>query len=91
MKYMLSWKIRPDAYKSVVSAFLAGGAPVPSGITLVGRWHAPGTSYGWLLVEGDIEAVAEHGGMGQVYQATDTKLNRQSDSDQHRLTFRRES
>ena len=33
----------------------------PSGITLVGRWHAPGSSYGWLLVEGDdIEAVAEH-------------------------------
>ena len=57
---MLSWKIRPDAYQSVVSAFLAGGAPVPSGLTLVGRWHAPGTSYGWLIVEGDIEAVAEH-------------------------------
>ncbi len=61
MKYMLSWKIKPDTYKAVVKAFLAGGAPVPSGITLVGRWHAPGSSYGWLLVEGDdIEAVAEH-------------------------------
>jgi len=34
---------------------------VPSGITLVGRWHAPGSSYGWLLMErDDIEAVAEH-------------------------------
>ena len=44
MKYMLSWKIKPDAYKSVVSAFLAGGAPVrcPRVTGTAGPWWGQG-------------------------------------------------
>ena len=34
---------------------------MPEGLQLIGRWHAPGSVYGWLLVEGqDPTAVAEH-------------------------------
>lgn len=61
MQYMISWKISPGSHKPAAEAFLAGGAPPPEGLKFIGRWHAPGSSYGWVVVEGDIEAVAEHG------------------------------
>jgi hypothetical protein len=41
-------------------AFLASGAPLPAGLTAVGRWHAPGSACGWIVVEGDLTAVARH-------------------------------
>ncbi|MCI5122079.1 MAG: DUF3303 domain-containing protein [Candidatus Electrothrix sp. AUS4] len=53
MKFMISWKIAPEDRKSAAEAFLRGGAPMPEGLTLLGRWHAPGSSYGWILVEAD--------------------------------------
>ena len=61
MKFMVSWKIPPGSHKPAIEGFLSSGAPLPEGINLVGRWHAPGSAYGWLLVEGDdITALAQH-------------------------------
>ena len=60
MKYMMSWNIKPEHYKSAVARFLSTGAPLPEGMTMIGRWHANGSTNGWLLVEGTIEAAYEH-------------------------------
>ena len=53
MRFMIAWKIPPGCYKAAIEAFLGGGAPVPPGLTLVGRWHTPGSASGWLLLEGN--------------------------------------
>ena len=53
MKYMITWKVLPGCYKDVAEAFLSTGGPVPDGVKTVGRWHAPGTGYGWHLVESE--------------------------------------
>ena len=61
MKFMVTWKIPTNSYKDAVEAFLSSGAPMPEGLTSLGRWHAPGSGYGWLLVEtNDAVALAEH-------------------------------
>lgn len=61
MKYMISWKIPPGKYVGAAERFLHSGAPVPEPLTLVGRWHAPGSMYGWALIEGDDPiAMAQH-------------------------------
>ena len=51
MLYMMAWRIESDCYDKAHSRFLKGAAPLPEGSTLLGRWHAPGSSNGWLLVE----------------------------------------
>jgi hypothetical protein len=53
MKFMVVWKTRPDTYKAAVESFLSGGGAVPPGIKTVGRWHTPGSTLGWHLLEGD--------------------------------------
>jgi hypothetical protein len=61
MKYMLTWKIAPSHIKLAAEAFLKAGAPMPNGLNLIGRWHAPGSAYGWAVVEAnDPTAVARH-------------------------------
>ncbi len=61
MKFMVSWKIPPGSHKPAAESFLTSGAPVPAGLKLLGRWHAPGSGYGWLLLEGnDTTALAQH-------------------------------
>lgn len=61
MKYMLCWSIPPENYNSAVDAFLESGAPMPEGLTSLGRWHAIGSTQGWLLCEAaDPVAVAHH-------------------------------
>jgi len=61
MKFMIVWKTLPGKYKTAVESFLRGGAPVPAGIKTAGRWHTPGSTLGWHLVEGnDLAAVAQH-------------------------------
>ncbi|MBI4478794.1 MAG: DUF3303 family protein [Acidobacteria bacterium] len=61
MKIMIVWKTMPGSYKPAVENFLLAGAPVPPGIKTVGRWHTPGSTLGWHLVEGnDLTAVAQH-------------------------------
>jgi Protein of unknown function (DUF3303) len=59
MKFMISWKISPTHYKAAIERFLNTGAPNPAGAKTIGRWHAPGSFYGWHVVEGDVAAVAE--------------------------------
>ncbi len=61
MKVMVVWRTRPDAYKPAIESFLRGGGKVPPGIKTVGRWHTPGSTLGWHLVEGnDLTALAQH-------------------------------
>jgi hypothetical protein len=61
MKIMTTWKIPPENYEETLSRFLATGAPFPDGLVVVGRWHAPGSTKGFLLVEGnDPVLLAQH-------------------------------
>ena len=53
MKFMISWKIAPGHHKPAGEGFLKSGAPMPDGLTLIGRWHAPGSVREWALVEGE--------------------------------------
>ena len=59
MKIMVAWKIAPGCYKAAVERFLGTGAPDPEGLKTIGRWHAPGSSYGWDVYEGTPAAGAE--------------------------------
>jgi hypothetical protein len=61
MKYMVTWRTRPGFYKTAFKQFLKTGGKPPKGIKTVGRWHVPGSSLGWHLLEGDdLTAIAEH-------------------------------
>lgn len=58
---MISWKIAPGHHKAAVAAFLKGGAPMPDGLTMLGRWHGPGSASGWALAEvKDPKALSQH-------------------------------
>ena len=60
---MLSWRIACENHKAAGELFLQSGAPVPDGMQLIGRWHAPGSVTGWALVESDDpKAIYEHAG-----------------------------
>ena len=61
--FMMHWKVNthPSNHKDAVHKFLSTGAPIPDGCKQVGRWHAPGSGKGWLLVETlDLKTVYEH-------------------------------
>ncbi|MCB1724697.1 MAG: DUF3303 family protein [Chromatiaceae bacterium] len=61
MRYMLCWSIPPENYNAALDAFLEGGAPMPDGLTSLGRWHVPGSTRGWLLcAAADPVTVAHH-------------------------------
>lgn len=61
MKFIVSWKIPTAHHKAAGERFLTSGAPAPAGLTILGRWHAPGSACGWLLVETqDPKALYEH-------------------------------
>ena len=61
MKFMISWKLAPGHHKPAGEGFLKSGAPMPDGLKMIGRWHAPGSVCGWALVEGeDLKALYEH-------------------------------
>jgi hypothetical protein len=57
MKYMITWTILPSRYREAVERFLRTSAPDVDGVTTLGRWHMPGSSRGWHVVEGTAEAV----------------------------------
>ena len=60
MKIMLSWKFPTEAtYTAGMKQFLETGGPPPEGLKTIGRWHAPGSKYGFHLVEGDPALAAE--------------------------------
>jgi len=61
MKFMVVWKTVPGKYKTAVDQFLKTGGPVPAAAKTVGRWHTPGSTLGWHLIEAsDPALVAEH-------------------------------
>ncbi len=61
MKVMIVWRTQPGKYKAAVENFLNTGGPMPAGMKTVGRWHTPGSTLGWHLVEGnDLTALAQH-------------------------------
>ena len=61
MKFMVVWKITPGNYKAAVERFLKTGAPPPTGGKTLGRWHVPGSTQGWHLIEASSpEQLAEH-------------------------------
>jgi hypothetical protein len=61
MKYMVVWKTIPGKYKTALEQFLKTGAPAPAGGKTLGRWHVPGSTLGWHLIEASgPEAMAEH-------------------------------
>jgi hypothetical protein len=60
MAVMIVWKTVPGKYKPAIDAFLSKGGPVPAGGKTLGRWHTPGSTLGWHLVDGDMTAVAQH-------------------------------
>jgi len=61
MKFMATWKIPTSNQREAARRFLASGAPPPEGLTMLGRWHAPGSSSGFALCEADdIGPVAIH-------------------------------
>jgi hypothetical protein len=59
MKFMITWKASPANYKAAVERFLKTGAPAPSGMKTIGRWHTAGSGRGFHLVEGSDAALAE--------------------------------
>jgi hypothetical protein len=74
MKCMVAWKIPPGCYKAAVERFLNTGAPNPTGVKTLGRWHAPGSSSGWLfrdsttILAGEVVVVGT-GGLGKTQLA----------------------
>ena len=60
MKFMYRWRFLPGCYEEGMKLFLESGAPDPEGdLKTIGRWHAPGSQYGFHLVEGDTGVAAE--------------------------------
>jgi hypothetical protein len=61
MKVMVVWKTVPGKYQAALEQFLNAGGPVPTGAKTVGRWHTPGSTLGWHLIEAnDLTLVAQH-------------------------------
>ena len=61
MQFMVVWKTIPGKYKTALEKFLKTGAPAPTGAKTLGRWHVPGSTQGWHLIEASgPEAMAEH-------------------------------
>ena len=50
---MMEWSIKHGCTEKAVSKFLGTRAPMPEGLTQLGRYHAPGSVKGWLIVETD--------------------------------------
>ena len=53
MKHMIEWSFSSDTYERGMKHFLDTGGPDPEGVRTIGRWHAPGSKYGFHLVEAD--------------------------------------
>jgi hypothetical protein len=51
MKFMTTWKVRPDAVKEAVSMFFKGMAEPREGVKYLGRWHAADMTGGFTLSE----------------------------------------
>jgi hypothetical protein len=56
MKFIVSWKIPKNSVANAEARFLSTGAPPPSGVTMLGRWH--GMSGGGVLIAETADAKA---------------------------------
>ena len=60
MLYIQHWKFKPGYHQKGAEKFLATGAPY-EGAEMLGRYHAPGSLEGWILVKAeDPKALYEH-------------------------------
>jgi len=60
MHYMMEWKLRTGFVGNAFEKFLSTGAPF-EGVNMIGRYHAPGSVNGWILIEtDDLTAVYKH-------------------------------
>jgi hypothetical protein len=59
MHFMLSWKITPETCTGAAKQFIETSGVDVGGITTIGQWYAPRSSYGWYLVEGAPKAAAK--------------------------------
>ena len=56
----MTWKIKLGCEHKAFQKFLTTGAPFP-GVKMHGRYHAPGSGTGWIILETDnLSAVYEH-------------------------------
>ena len=53
MKFMSTWSVRPGKVAEVIAKFLSTGAPPPSGVKVIVRWHKSDLSGGFTLSEAD--------------------------------------
>jgi len=53
MKFMITWNLPSATYKTAIERFLSTGAPVPTGVKSLGRWHSVDENIGFHLVETD--------------------------------------
>ena len=61
MLFLMEWQIKDGCVEKAVHKFLSTGAPLPVGSSLVGRFHAPGSVRGWLIVDAeDVTTVYYH-------------------------------
>jgi hypothetical protein len=61
MKVMVVWRTVPGKYKAAVEQFLSTGGLPGAGAASLGRWHVPGSTLGWHLIDAeDMTAVARH-------------------------------
>lgn len=61
--YCMQWTFKgfPGNTKKGVDKFLSTGAPLAEGDKMIGRWHGPGSQYGWIIVETEsIHGLYEH-------------------------------
>lgn len=60
MHYMMEWKLRTGFVGNAFEKFLSTGAPF-KGVNMIGRYHAPGSVNGWILLEtDDLSAIYKH-------------------------------
>jgi Domain of unknown function (DUF3303) len=59
MVFHVTYRFFPEQRNDVQARFLKTGAPPPSGVTMVGRWHGVGSHQGFVVAEAsDAEAIA---------------------------------
>ncbi|PYV32513.1 MAG: hypothetical protein DMG22_13125 [Acidobacteria bacterium] len=59
MKFVITWTCLPGQYKPAISRFLETGAPPPTGVKMLGRYHGlEGSSSGFIVAEtGEAKAI----------------------------------
>jgi len=52
MKYVITWSVPTEKYVATMTKFLAGGAPPPTGVKMIGRYHGlAGSNSGFIVAE----------------------------------------